>query len=426
MWREVLGRASDRPPIADRDLPRTFGRSFISGKETSLIDQPDLALPRGFRDILPTEARELHLIRDTLMRAFGSYGYVPLEPPSVELARAAATVDERRLIRFLDQGSLLALRPDVTTAIARVVAQRYRDAQGALRLSYFTTVFRQDRSMRGSEREYDQAGIELIGSGGAIADAEVLAALCESLTAVGLRSFTIEVGHIGAVRQLFDGLVPDAIETVIGHLRAADHVEAFRAAAAAGLAPEGLERARRSLAARGREIEEIDVPAAMELREAIHLARELFAGEPLWGVPNLSVIPALPYYTGVVFEVISPHVGAPIAAGGRYDELLARYGTDRAATGFAIAVPLLHQALVADGWRMPEDGPLVSLEGGEERARLRVAAALRREGLAVALGQMADSAGQPVVTVRVVDDGAVEHDGQRLTAAKLAQVLRAR
>lgn len=277
--------------------------------------------------------------------------------------------------------------------------------------------------MRGSEREYDQAGVELVGASGTIADAEVLALLCESLTALGLRSFSVEVGHIGAVRQLFEGLPADALEAVLGHLRASDHIEAFRAAAEGGLAAERVDRARRALSARGRGIEEVDVPAAAELREVIHGARELFGGEPLWGIPNLSVIPALPYYTGVVFEVISPHAGAPIAAGGRYDGLLARYGADRPATGFGIAVPLLHQALVADGWKPSADTPLISLEGGEERARLRVASALHRAGLAVTLGAVADSAGRPVRTVRVVDDKTVELDGRRLAVGELGGVL---
>src|SRR5260370_438005 len=89
----------------------------------------DLALPRGFRDMLPTEARELHAIERTLMAAFASYGYVPLEPPTVELAdRTDPSLDSQRMLRFVDRdGRLLALRPDVTTAVARVVAQRYRD-----------------------------------------------------------------------------------------------------------------------------------------------------------------------------------------------------------------------------------------------------------------------------------------------------------
>ena len=58
------------------------------------------ALPRGFRDILPTEARELHAIERTLMNAFAQYGYVPLEPPTVEFAESAVTVDERRTVRL--------------------------------------------------------------------------------------------------------------------------------------------------------------------------------------------------------------------------------------------------------------------------------------------------------------------------------------
>ncbi len=384
----------------------------------------DLALPRGFRDILPTEARELHAIERTLMQAFDRYGYVPLEPPSVEFARAAGGVDERRLIRFLDQGNLLALRPDVTTALARVVAQRYRDATASLRLSYFTTVFRQDRSMRGSEREYDQAGVELIGPAGIVADAEILALLCDALTSLGLRSFTIEVGHMGAVRALFADLPPAALETVLDGLRRSDLVGAFRAAADAGMPPDRLERARRTLAVRGRGIDDLsDVPHVRDLRETIHLARELYAGAPLWGVPNVGVIPALPYYTGVVFEVVSPHVGAPIAMGGRYDGLLARYGADRAATGFGIAVPLLHQALVADGWKLTFDAPLVSVEGGADRDRAHVAAGLRGKGLAVALGGVAETAGRGLVVARVIDAEHVRLDGRDLTLDAAAAVV---
>lgn len=361
------------------------------------------------------------------MAAFERYGYVPLEPPAVEFARAATSVDEHRVLRFLDRdGSLLALRPDLTTAIARVVAQRYREARGALRLSYFTPVYRQERSMRGSEREYDQAGVELIGPSGPVADAEVLALLSEALTAVGLRSFSIEVGHVGAVRALFAGLPPEAVEAVLDHLRRADHVEAFRAAAAAGLTDERLAEARRALGARGRAIEAVSGREVTELRETIHLARELFGGGAPWGVPDLSVIPALPYYTGLVFEVVSPHVGFPIAAGGRYDGLLARSGADRAATGFGIAVPHLHQALVAEGWSAPVTAPLVALEGGSPRDVSRLAAALRREGLTVAIGAVAESAGRPVVGVRVVDEATVEHDGRRLTPADLAAALNGR
>ena len=172
--------------------------------------QSGLAVPRGFRDILPTEARELHAIERTLLGAFADYGYVPLEPPAVEFASGAITMDERRMVRFLDRdGRLLALRPDVTTAVARVVAQRYRDADAPLRLSYFTAVFREEASMRGSEREYDQAGIELIGASGPLADGEVVALLADALARCGLVSAEIDIGHAGYLRGFTDEL-PEA------------------------------------------------------------------------------------------------------------------------------------------------------------------------------------------------------------------------
>src|SRR5207245_9396823 len=110
-----------------------------------------------------------------------------------EFADGALTVDERRTLRFLDRdGRLLALRPDVTTAVARVVAQRYRDAAGSLRLAYFTPIFRQETSMRGAEREYDQAGVELIGEPSLRADAEVLALLGDALAQCGLLAVDID------------------------------------------------------------------------------------------------------------------------------------------------------------------------------------------------------------------------------------------
>src|SRR6266498_2761978 len=118
------------------------------------------APPRGFRDILPTEARELRAIERALTDTFSSYGYMPLEPPMVEHSAGEPSLGGE-VIQFLDRdGALLALRPDITTAVARLVAQRYADATGALRLSYFAPVFREEPAMLGAERQYAQAGIE--------------------------------------------------------------------------------------------------------------------------------------------------------------------------------------------------------------------------------------------------------------------------
>ncbi|HEY3218308.1 MAG TPA: ATP phosphoribosyltransferase regulatory subunit [Candidatus Limnocylindria bacterium] len=381
------------------------------------------APPRGFRDILPTEARELRAIERSLTESFTAYGYMPLEPPMLERSSGESVLAGDQLIQFLDRdGSLVALRPDITTAVARLVAQRYADATGALRLSYFAPVFREEPAMLGGEREYDQAGIELVGPSGPLADAEALALLAESLARVGLRGETIEVGHIGAVRALFADLDDVTRDLVMSDLRDGDHVGAFRHARDAGMNDPAIARARQALAARGIDALAIDVEGVAELREVLDLARRMFGGD--WGVPNLALLPALPYYTGIVFEALHADVGFPIAAGGRYDLLLAAFGASRPATGFAINVPRLHLALFASGWRPRIDRTIVALAAGEPSTTARLAARLRGAGLSVAIGSVAEPAGQTVLDADVVDDRRVKlKDGRTLTADDLAREL---
>jgi ATP phosphoribosyltransferase regulatory subunit len=376
------------------------------------------APPRGFRDILPTEARELRAIERALSDSFMAHGYVPLEPPMVERADNESLLAGDRLMRFLDRdGDLVVLRPDITTAVARLVAQRYHDATGALRLSYFSPVFREQPAMLGAEREYDQAGVELVGPSGALADAEVLALLSESLSRCGLSGTTIEVGHVGVVRRLFAELTDDARENVLADLRRGDRVGAFGRARAAGMSDGATRRAATALAARGRDALNVDVEGVAELREVIDLARELHPGEGVWGIPNLALLPELPYYTGVVFEALHPASGFPIAAGGRYDLLLGAFGAPRPATGFAINVPRLHLALFASGWRPSRARALVSLVPGHDaKETARLAARLRSKGVAVAIGAVAEPAGVRVVSAEVVDAEHLRLEGERVVA----------
>src|SRR5712691_6029834 len=166
-----------------------------------------------------------------------------------------------RLIQFLDtDGSLVALRPDLTTAVARLVAQRYRETAGALRLSYFAPVFRQEPAMTAGERELVQAGVELIGPSGPMADGEVLALLVESLERCGLRleGSTIHVGHTGVVRRLFAELDESSRDVVLDELRGGDVVGAFVRAREAGMPEASIERARRALGVTGRGIEDLE------------------------------------------------------------------------------------------------------------------------------------------------------------------------
>lgn len=376
------------------------------------------ALPRGFRDILPTEARELHAIERSLMTTFARHGYVPLEPPTVEFAEGAVTVDERRTLRFLDRdGRLLALRPDVTTAVARVVAQRYRDADAALRLAYFTPIFREEASMRGSEREYDQAGVELIGDGSLRADAEIIALLADALAQCGLLGVDLDIGHVGYVAGFIDELAEDAREAIGVAARAGDFVGMAQLARAGGMSSTRVAALERGLRHRASDVDAArkDAPAASrKALDALDALAPLLEAAGIGGAVrfDLGFVPSLSYYTGIVFQVTVPDLGFPIANGGRYDGLLARFGADRPATGFGIAVPHLHQALVAAGWQAPTESPLLILTPhSDDATTLRAATVLRAAGIAVAIGDVAEQAGQAVRRARVVDEANVEYEG---------------
>ena len=364
------------------------------------------------------------------MEAFARYGYVPLEPPTVEFASSALVLDERRMLRFLDRdGRLLALRPDVTTAVARVVAQRYREATAPLRLAYFAPIFREEASMRGSEREYDQAGVELIGDPSLRADAEVIALLADALVGCGLLAAEIDVGHVG----FFGGFVADlpdtARERVASTARAGDLVSAVRLAREAGLSAARTSALERGLRHRSADLAAARKDAPPGSQKALATLDALAPLLEAAGVGaairfDLGFIPALPYYSGVVFQVTAPDLGFAIAAGGRYDGLLSRFGADRAATGFGIAVPHLHQAVVAAGWQPQAGSPLLVLgPAASDEATLRAAAALRALGVAVAIGDVAEHAGQEVRRAKVIDAAHVEYEGVTRAIEALAAML---
>jgi ATP phosphoribosyltransferase regulatory subunit len=382
--------------------------------------QSPIAPPRGFRDILPTEARELGVIEQTLAETFAASGFTPLHPPLLEYG----TVDsvKRRRIQFLDSdGSLVALRPDLTTSVARLVAGRYRDMTGVLRLSYVAPVFREEPAMSGGAREILQAGVELVGGDGALADAEILALLVESLERCGLPvcESTVQVGNIRLVSGLFAALPEDVRGEVLHALRQGDIAGGL--SRAAGMPADQLQRA-------GRALTGIEAPAAAgagELCGVIDLARERWPGTVKdWGVPNLALVPALPYYTGIVFEAIHPSAGV-IASGGRYDLLIGAFGVPRPAIGFAIDVLQLHRALFAEAWRPRSQRPLLLLRASaDERATMRCAATLRAGGLAVALGDVAERAGRAVIHAEVIDERLVKlEDGRMIEAAALGREI---
>src|SRR5579864_3763320 len=140
---------------------------------------PTLRLPTGMRDFAPRAAASRRRIAETLLEVFERWGFARVITPAFEyeetLALGLGGAGRAATVRFVEpsSGQVVALRPDITPQIARLIATRYRDAKGPVRLCYEGTVVRLDRAARG-QRELSQAGVELAGLAGPDGDAEVI------------------------------------------------------------------------------------------------------------------------------------------------------------------------------------------------------------------------------------------------------------
>jgi ATP phosphoribosyltransferase regulatory subunit HisZ len=233
----------------------------------------------------------------------------------------------------------------MTVPIARVVATRYATAEPPLRFSYFAHAYRGVRPHRGQMREFLQAGIELVGSEGPHGTVEALRVLCEALDATGLQGYRIALGSAALYPALMDTIaVPaDAREPLLAALAARDFVRLEREVEARGL-DEALVRVPQ-LRGGPEVLDEITGGEADGLR-AILAALPGAVAERI--VFDLGLARGLGYYTGSVFDVLDPALGEPLGGGGRYDDLLGRFGRPMPAVGFALTIDRLHLALAGE------------------------------------------------------------------------------
>jgi ATP phosphoribosyltransferase regulatory subunit len=302
-------------------------------------------IPSGTRDVLPDEMRELRAITEAMRDVFTAHGYGEVWTPAIEYETVVGRMDggspAYRL--FDDHGSVLQLRSDMTVPIARVAATRYADAEPPLRFSSFAHVYRPVKPHRGQMREFLQAGVELIGSPWPDGTVEVLTVLCAALDAIGLREYRIGLGDAALYPQLCAelGVEEEARDALLGALVRRDFVTLAAEVEARGLPSALLEVPQ----TRGG-IEVLGALAAADRLRAVHEALPPAVAERV--IFDLGLVRDLDYYTGAVFEVYDPAAGMPLGGGGRYDDLVARFGRDLPAVGFALAVDRLHIALAGE------------------------------------------------------------------------------
>lgn len=359
-----------------------------------------LRVPVGVKDMLPEEAWRKRRLEQEFARIFYRWGYREVVTPTFEFCHALAAGDngeqEESLFKFLDrQGHILALRPDMTTPIARLAATRMKDYPGPLRLFYLANVFSYAEPQVGRQREFFQAGVEFIGSASGDADGEVVALAAEVLKAAGLKNFQIHLGQMAVFNGIMEeiGLPEEEQRRFKNTLANKDFVGMEEVLAASGVSSDVQDRVMELLSLRGGK-EVLD--RAGELlanspgKTGLDNLREIFAVLENYGVDqhvvvDFSILRGFEYYTGLIFEGYAQHLGFPICGGGRYDKLLGQLGHPSPATGFAVGLERIMLALdrQGDSAPVPASDVLVVYPREKRREAIGLAQQYRQEGLAV-------------------------------------------
>jgi len=372
------------------------------------MTEPLSNIPGGMRYYFGREARLRRAVETAVMSVFDGWGYEEIAAPAVDyyalFERGMGHEEARRSFRFTDtDGRLLALRPDVTSAVARAAATLFAQVPRPLRLCYAASVFRQrPRSHAEWKRQVRQLGCELIGSGGDEADLEVLLIAAEVLERLGL-GYRVTVNHAG----VFNGL---AAQLSLDEAAREDARSLVDTRDAAGLqtffASRGGDGGTRPAAPLARELARLSGKREV-LEEALTLAAaegrvgdSLRALERTWQVieaigltesfeVDLGDVSGLDYYTGLVFKIYVEGAGARVGGGGRYDELTANFGAREPAVGFVLDLDAVSEVLLrggAFGARGAEEASASKVGAESPGERFREARERRGRGERIRLG----------------------------------------
>ena len=338
-----------------------------------MVHQP----PSGARDLLPLDVAQKISIERRLQQVFHRWGYhriITSTLERLETLMAGGAIDRSTLIQLQDaEDGELGLRPELTASIARAAAMRMAGTRWQpQRLYYNANVFRKGPDTgSGGQQEFYQAGVELLGAGGAVADAEVLLLLSECLQSLEIDEWHLVLGEAGLTATLLEPFPPNVRQKVRGAIANLDRI----ALETLPLSTELRERALLLFDLRGRPEEvlpivaklDLDLPqqsALNNLKSAIELLHQCQSK-----IPNLkshihldlSLIQTFDYYTGIVFEVVSSSKTGQrvLGQGGRYDQLLGLFdpqGQNSPGIGFCLNIEDLHQVLLTEG-QLPTQTP---------------------------------------------------------------------
>ncbi len=361
-----------------------------------------LHTPKGTQDVLPNEVTQYRYIENQLKENFELWNYNEVRSPTIEFVETLSTGVGSELVdtmfKFQDfDGKLLALRAEMTAPVARIVTTRMQSAPEPIRLFYINNVFRYNQSYLKREREFCQAGVELVGCNTPEADGEILSLFISSLKQIGLNEVRVDLGHASLLKDLLSvaGLDEQQKVAIQGLLACRDSV-GLNNFMEQNSFPSNLRdiflelsRCRRltelsSVSLKGSKYDK----AKNQLENLIELQKTLMDYEiEDFVFFDFSLTKKIEYYTGMVFEASVPNLGLPIGSGGRYDNFIEKFGKLKLpATGFALEIGKLLQALTAQGFEIPNTKKTrVVVSSNFRKSAMKVVKTLRDAGVATSL-----------------------------------------
>jgi len=300
---------------------------------------PNFQTVRGMRDLIGKEAQTFIRIITKAQETASLFGFKEVFTPHVEHLEllSAKTGDEicQRMFVFEDLGKRqVALRPEFTASIARLVTSTLRTEPKPLKLFSVGTVYRYDEPQRGRYREFWQSNFELIGADKPEADTELILLTNKLMQTLGLQGYAFKIGHIGIIKEILsqDDVDEKTQNAILQRMDKKEYESALKLVTS--------EKCRGTLQSlidlKGNNwrdtIEQINVIVSdyEKAKIALENLTEILTIVTSSAEISLTVEPAfargLEYYTGMIFEVYIPQLEIALGGGGRYDRLVEAFG----------------------------------------------------------------------------------------------------
>jgi histidyl-tRNA synthetase len=362
-------------------------------------------VPRGTRDFTPEEMEKRRYVERNMTTTFLSFGYGEIQTPTFENSELFTEKSGESILNeiytFTDKGGReLALRPELTAPVIRCYVERLQMEPKPLKLFYFGNCYRYDRPQKGRYREFRQAGCEVIGVDTPEATAELLALAFTVLRNVGLKNIQMNIGNLDLIHTIFKklNLQKDDQKILLPLIDKSQYDDLKTALRDCGVSEKDTEQFVNLLQTTTmKEICEYvkDDPEAVKELTAMETILDLLKNS--FHITEyrikLGIVRGLDYYTGLVFEIDAPILGAEkqLCGGGAYKLVSLFGGTEVPTSGFAVGFDRTLIALETEGFPFPPlklNVYIIPVNHDMVPISIEIAQQLRSSGLSVDFDQL--------------------------------------